>query len=156
MSLLVHADLLKAHLSTVTGLEGVAVHVDRKFDIRELAVAELGKKSAGAFVSISLGGWTPLNEDGGPGEYWATLRYEISIATMPHLLEALEMPEFDTILRRLVVAIQGWRPPGAKAAYCPEMRWAVGPGSYVPDDDFLVYLFPATVGEDFADPTPEP
>lgn len=154
MGLLLHADLLKEYLDTVEGIAGVVtVHVDRKFDIRELATAELSKKTAGAFLSISLGGWTPTNPDSrDPGQYWADLRYELSFATIPHLLEKLELPEFDVLLERLVVAIHGWTPDGIDPAYCPEMKWAVGPGSYVPDTDFLVYLFPATFGEDFANP----
>lgn len=155
MSLLLHADMLKAHLATVAGLELVTVHVDRKFDIREMATAEFEKKTCGVFASISLGGWTPLNEDGGEGEYWASLRYEISFATIPHMLESLGLPTFDEMLRRLVVAIQGWRPSTANPAYDASIKWRVGAGSYVPDDSFLVYLFPATVEEDFAAYTAE-
>lgn len=146
--------MLTAHLATVDDLAGVAVHVDRKFDIRELATAELSKKVNGAFVSISLGGWTPLNPDGGTGEYWAALRYEISVATMPHLLEELGLPTFDEILRRLVVEIQGWRPALVNPAYCSSVVWKVGAGSYVPDSSFVVYLFSASVDEDFAAYTP--
>jgi len=158
MSLLLHADLLKAYLDDVEGLEGVAFHVDRKFDVREMAVAELSKKVKGAFVAISLGGWTPMNEDSGGEEYWATIRFEVSLATSPHILEELDLPPFDELLNRLVVAIQGWQPEGGNAAYCQHIRWRVGAGSYVPDDSFVVYLFAATIGEDFANPItlPEP
>ena len=152
MSLLLHADLLKAHLDAVEGLAGVTVHVDRKFNIRELAVAELSKKTTGAFVAVSLGGWSPMNEDSGSEEYWATIRFEISLATSPHILEELGLPAFDELLNRLVVAIQGWGPEGGNAAYCQHIRWRVGAGSYVPDDSFVVYLFSATIGEDFANP----
>lgn len=154
MGLLLHADLLKAELDSI---EGVAVHVDRKFDVREQATAELGKKTTGAFLSISLGGWSPMNPDASATqEYWATLRYEISFVTMPHLLEAREMPSFDTLLEQIITTIHGWVPDGINAAYCPDMRWRVGAGSFVPDDDFLVYLFVATFGEDFANPVTAP
>jgi len=148
--ILTHADTLRTHLLADESLLGVAVHVDRKLDIRELAAAELGRRASGAFVSISLGGWTPMNPDGGQGEYWATLRYELSFATVPHILEELDMATFDELLRRLVASIHGWAPSPAQPAYCPGTRWRVGGGSYVPDDDFLVYLFPATIDADLA------
>jgi hypothetical protein len=146
------ADKLKQRLDQVEGLAGVAVEVDRKLDLRSLAAAAIGKATTGAFLSISLGGWSPVNEDSGPDEYWATLRYELTLATMPHILEARQMPCFDEVLRRLVLAVHGWTPPGAGGAYCPERRWKAGAGSWVPDEDFLVYMFPATIGEDFAAP----
>jgi hypothetical protein len=153
MGLLLHADLLKEHLETVTALDGVAFHVDRKFDIREVAAAELAKKTKGAFCAISLGGWAPVDDDqADPAQYWATLRYEISFVTMPHILETLALPTFDVLLESLVVAINGWVPDGIDPSYCAEMKWRVGSGSYVPDDDYVVYLFPATFGEDFANP----
>lgn len=148
--------MLKTQLATVAGLAGVVVHVDRKFDVRELATAELSKKVNGAFAAISLGGWTPLNPDAGQGEYWAGLRFEISVATVPHISEELALPTFDEVLRRLVVAIHGWRPSTVNPAYDASIRWSVGAGSYVPDDSFLVYLFSATVEEDFAAHTAEP
>lgn len=158
MSLLTHADLLRTHLLATEGLAGVAVHVDRKFDVRELAAEQIGKRTVGAFVGISLGGWSPQNRDSGPGEYWAELRYELSFSTVPHILAELQMPSFDELLRRIVIAIHGWRPGGTAEEWCADYRWRVGSGSYVPDDDFLVYLFPASVAEDFGDPVelPEP
>jgi hypothetical protein len=52
----------------------------------------------------------------------------------------------------VVKAIHGWKPEGTNAAYCSNARYAVGPGNYVPDDDFLVYLFPVSIEEDFHNP----
>jgi hypothetical protein len=155
MSLLLHADLLKAYLDTVVELEGVYVHVDRKFNLRDVALAELEKKTSGAFLGISLGGWSPENPDAGPGDYVATLRYELSFSTVPHILEELGMPSFDALLTRIINAIHGWRPETASAFQCPN-RWQVGSGSFVPDDSFIVYLFAATITEEFADPITEP
>lgn len=153
MSLLTHADLLKEHLATVEALDGVYVHVDRKFDIREQAVAELSKKTKGAFLAIQLGGWTPMNPDSGSGTYWATLRHECSFVTVPSVLAELGMPTFDELLQDLVVAIHGWSPEGVNPDYFAEMRWLVGAGNWVPGDDtFQVYMFPATFGDDFANP----
>lgn len=155
MSLLTHADLLKTHLEADETLAGVSVHVDRKLDLREIAAAELGKRTAGAFLAISLAGWAPENPDSGEGDYWAELRYEFAFATVPHILAELDLPTFDELLRRIVLAIHGWKPDGLNAAYCPQ-RWRVGAGSYVPDDDFLTYLFPASIAEDFAAPATLP
>lgn len=155
MGLLLHADLLKEHLESVTALEGLAVHVDRKFDIREAATAALSKSTVGAFLSISFGGWTPLNDEASR-EYWAAHRFELSLATMPHLLEEQEMPSFDELLRLIVIAIQGLKPSEINPAYCSNERWSVGAGNYVPDDDFLVYLFTASIDEDFFNPITRP
>lgn len=153
--LLTHADLLKTHLESVEDLAGVTVHVDRKFNVRELAAEALGKRTAGAFLSISLAGWTPENPDSGEGDYWAELRYELALSTVPHILEELEMPTFDALLASVILAIHGWKPDGLDPAYCPQ-RWRVGAGSYVPDPDFLVYLFPAAIAEDLAHPATLP
>jgi hypothetical protein len=152
--LLTHADLLKEHLDADADITGVSVHVDRKLNLREVASAELSKKTAGAFLGISLAGWTPENPDSGEGFYWGELRYEFSFATVPHILEELELPTFDELLRRIVLSIHGWKPGGLEAAYCSAQRWRVGAGSYVPDDSFLTYLFPATIAENFSDPVP--
>lgn len=155
MGLLLHADLLKEHLDTVEGLTGVTVHVDRKFDIREMATAELGKATTGAFLSISFGGWTPLNDEASR-EYWAEHRYELSLVTMPHLLEARGMPTFDELLRTTVIAIQGLTPAEINPAYLSNERWSVGACNFVPDPTFLVYLFTASIQEDFFNPITRP
>jgi len=154
--LLTHADLLKAHLEAESGLAGLAVHVDRKLNLREIASAELAKKTKGAFLGITLAGWAPENPDSGEGDYWADLRYELSFATVPHILDELDLPTFDELLRRIALAIHGWRPAGLEPAYCNAQRWRVGAGSYAPDDSFLTYLFPATIAENFTAPVPSP
>lgn len=145
MPLLSHADLLATRLRSVAALAGVAVHVDRKFDLREMAAAVFEKKTAGAFLSIALGGWTPENPDGDP--YWADLEYSLQLATVPHILEELDLPTFDSLLATIVNSIQGWKPDTVDPAYC--LRWTVGGGSFVPDDAFLIYEFPATIKADF-------
>lgn len=153
MSLLIHADLLKEYLTSVEGLAGIHVHVDRRFDIREQAVAELSKKTKGAFFGIQFGGWTPMNPDSDRGTYWATLRHECSFVTLPSILDELGLPTFDVLMQRLIVAIHGWAPEGVDPDYFAEMRWRVGGGNWVPGDDtFQVYMFPATFGDDFANP----
>lgn len=147
--LLSHADALRTRLLSTSGLEGLAVHVVRRMDLRQMATEELGKKTTGAFLGIELGGWSPENEDGGEGEYWAEMRFELAFATLPHLLEERKMPVFDEMLRRIVLAVHGWRPAGLLPVYCPQ-RWRVGGGSYLPDETFLTYLFSATISDDWA------
>lgn len=150
MALLTHADILKAYLDEVPDLAGVAVHVVRKFDMRAQAVEVLSRKTKGAYLGIALGGWTSQNPDS--GEFFAELRFEFSFATLPHLLEELGLPTFDTLLTSLIKAIHSWTPAeGNNEVSC--YRWRVGSGNFLPDDDFLTYLWSASIEEDFADPT---
>lgn len=151
MPLLTHADLLKTHLLAQDALDGVAVHVTRQGDVREMAVHTLDQKTQGAFLAITLGSWTPSNEDGDP--YWADLLYQLEFACLPHLLEEMDLPTFDVLLASLVNAIHGWQPEEVDPAYCT--AWRVGPGRLVPpdvEDLLLIYAFPATIAADFTRP----
>ena len=139
--LLTLADSLKTHLLADTALAGISIHVDRKFDLREIATAEMGARACGAFLAISLAGWTPTNPDG--EAYWCDLNYELSFATVPHILEELSLPTFDELLACLLLSIHRHRPTDYPTAYCG--HWSAGAGIYVPDDNFLLYSFPASI-----------
>lgn len=159
-----HADHLQTFLSTpaeltaaglpswaVDALGDCTVLVDRQKDIVAEANKHFGPGTTGAFILIELPGWTPQDEDS--DQLVLDLAHGITAWFLPTVLEGREADTFDIILHALLLAVQSYQPPeDDERAYC--YRWRVGPGALVPDENFLIYGFTATITEDLSDQVP--
>lgn len=158
-----HADHLQAFLSSssemttagvpawaVTALGDCTVMVDRLFDLAAEATKHFEASTKGAFILIELPGWNVLDEDG--DQLPVDLVHGITAWFLPGVLEGLESDTFDVILNALLIAIHGYEPPEDPRVGC--YRWRVGSGALVPDPNFLIYGFNATITEDLVNPVP--